>query len=93
MPRRAYTYRCPQCRTGRMSGALMVLHMMDCPRPMCHCMAYTYPHRPLSGECFLNPDAQVVHASRAGTPDDELLDVQIDVALSMRGKTAAVCPF
>lgn len=93
MAKRVYAYRCPQCRTGRMSGALMVLHMMDCRRPLCHCMAYKHPHRPMGGDCHANPDAQVALASRAGTPDAELLDVAADVAFNMRGKRAVVCPF
>jgi hypothetical protein len=86
-------YRCPQCRTRRTDPHLMVLHVMDCMRPLCFCGAYTYPHRYLGGDCFHNADAQVKHASRAGTPDDELRDVAAAVAFSMPGKPAKVCPF
>lgn len=86
-------FRCPQCRTRRTDGRLFLLHVMECTRPLCHCGAYTYPHRPVSGECYQNPEAQVLHASRAGTPDDELADVAADVAFNMRGKPAKECPF
>jgi hypothetical protein len=86
-------YRCPECRTRRTDVRKMILHVMQCIRPLCFCCNYTYPHRPESGMCSLNPDAQVALARRAGTPEDELLDVAIDVALHMRGKKAVVCPF
>jgi hypothetical protein len=85
--------RCPQCRTSRVDAHKMFLHLIECERKLCTCGAYTYPHRPMGGDCFQNPDAQVAHASRAGTPDHELADVAADVAFSMRGKTAVECPF
>lgn len=71
----------------------MVLHVMDCIRPLCHCGAYAYPHRYMGGLCHHNPDVQVLHASNAGTPDEDLLDVAADVAFNMPGKRATVCPF
>lgn len=85
--------RCPECRTRRADPHLMALHVLNCPRPLCTCGSYTYPHRPMAGLCTLNPDAQVTLAARAGTPKHELLDVAIEVALSMRGKPLKAWPF
>lgn len=90
---RPVRFRCPQCRTRRVDGLAMLLHVMKCTRPVCHCGSYAYPHRPAGGLCTLNPDVQVALASRAGTPDHELPDVADAVAFSMRGKAAKVCPF
>jgi hypothetical protein len=71
----------------------MVLHMMACKRPTCSCGSYPYPHRPLSGLCTQNPDAQLLLASRAGTPDADLDDVWFTIVTSMPGKLARECPF
>jgi hypothetical protein len=71
----------------------MALHMLACKRPLCSCGSYTYPHRPLSGMCALNPDAQVALALRAGTAGDDLLDLAAEVAFFMPGKPAKECPF
>ena len=71
----------------------MFLHLLACKRPKCDCGGYPYQHRPGGGMCYLNPDSQVLHASRAGTPDHELADVAAAVAFSMRGKPARECPF
>lgn len=86
-------FRCPQCRTRRKDAHLMTMHEMQCPRPACHCGSYAYPHRPMSGLCTLNPDAQVALAARAGTPPEELMDVAVDVAWSMPGKPMRAWPF
>jgi hypothetical protein len=86
-------FRCPQCRTRRKDAHLMALHELQCPRPACHCGSYAHPHRPLSGLCTLNPDAQVALAARAGTPQEDLLDVAIAVAWSMPGKPMRAWPF
>lgn len=86
-------FRCPQCRTRRKDAHLMTMHEMQCPRPACHCGSYAYPHRPMSGLCTLNPDAQVALAARAGTSPEDLLDVAVDVAWSMRGKPMRAWPF
>lgn len=86
-------FRCPQCRTRRTDGRSFLLHLMQCPRPLCHCGGYHFAHRPFSGLCYQNPASHVVHASRAGTPDDELADIAIDVALTMPGRRSTVCPF
>lgn len=86
-------YRCPECRTRRTDPRKMILHAMECMRPLCACGSYPYPHRLGGGMCTHNPDAQVLLASRAGTPDDELLDVAADVAFNMPGKRAVQCPF
>lgn len=85
--------RCPECRTRRTDPRAFLLHVMSCERPVCHCGSYTYPHRPMSGMCTLNPDAQVALAARAGTPPEQLLEVAIDVALHMRGKPMNEWPF
>lgn len=86
-------FRCPECRTRRTSGAAMVLHMMQCKRQMCDCGGYHFRHRLGSGMCYENPASHVKHASRAGTPDDELLDVAASVAWHLPGKPSKVCPF
>lgn len=87
-------YRCPECRTRRTDPRKMLLHVLACKRaPVCSCGSYPYPHRPLSGMCALNPDAQVALALRAGTPPEQLLDVAAAVAFHMPGKLARVCPF
>jgi hypothetical protein len=86
-------YRCPECRTRRTDPRKMILHVMECMRPLCFCGSYTYPHRPESGMCANNPDAQVKLASRAGTPDEDLDDVYFSVVTSMPGKLSKVCPF
>lgn len=85
--------RCPECRTRRVDAHLMFRHVQKCKRPVCHCLAYPYPHRPVSGECFKNPEAQVRRAMQHATPDAHPDDVFLDVALSMPGKPMRAWPF
>ncbi|MBT9467112.1 hypothetical protein [Hydrogenophaga sp.] len=54
-----YRLRCPECRTRRTDSHSMVLHVLACKRPLCHCGGYPYAHRPGGGECHLNPEAQM----------------------------------
>lgn len=87
-------YRCPQCRTRRTDGRAMVLHMMQCPRPVCDCGGYPFKHRTGSGYCHANPDSVMRHAvHRTDMPRDALLDMAADHAFHTKGKLAKVCPF
>jgi hypothetical protein len=85
--------RCPECRTRRTDPHAMVLHVLRCKRPLCHCLGLTYPHRPMSGLCHLNPEAQVSRALDAAGPGDNPVDLFLDVALSMPGKPMKAWPF
>lgn len=84
--------RCPECRTRRKDPRAFLLHVMACKRPVCHCMAYTYPHRPGSGECFHNPEAQMRRAVEL-SGDQHPLDVAADVAFHIPGKPMRAWPF
>lgn len=80
-------YRCPECRTRRTSGLALAAHVAQCPRPVCWCSGYLFPHRPGSPYCEKNAMAPLRSAIRAGNcTDEELLEIQLDCALLSPGK-------
>lgn len=72
----------------------MVLHVLQCGRPLCHCLRIPYPHRPGSFLlCECNEMSAVAVAARMGASDDELDDLIAEIAFDAKGKTSTDCPF
>ena len=72
----------------------MVLHVLQCKRPLCHCLRVPYLHRPGSFLlCECNELSPVAVAARMGASDEELDDLMAEVAFTTKGKPSAVCPF
>lgn len=72
----------------------MVLHVMGCKRPLCHCMRVTHPHRPGSYPlCEKNPMSDALIAALMGATEEQVEDVIADIAWHTPGKPAKVCPF
>ena len=88
-------FRCPACRTRRRDWSLFTRHIEATGHRLCNCGGYHYAHRPGSPFCESNPRSDVLLASRQGVPDDELLDIQADVAFSRPGRVykSQACPF
>lgn len=86
-------FRCPDCRTRRVSYALFTRHLQTSGHRLCNCSGYHYAHRPRSPFCHLNPMSAVNLASRSGTPDHELADIAAAVAFHEPGRVSRHCPF
>lgn len=87
-------FRCPQCRTRRTDAHAMVLHVLACRRPLCHCLRVTHPHRPGSFPlCEQNPMSDALKASREGATDQEVAEIALEIALTRPGRRAVECPF
>lgn len=86
--------RCPQCRTRRTDPHVMVLHRLHCGRPLCHCLAVTFPHRPSSfPACDLNPLAGYFRALLHGATREQADDIALGIAWHDGGAQAVACPF
>lgn len=86
-------FRCPDCRTRRVSYNLFTRHIQQSGHRLCHCGGYHYAHRPRSAYCDQNTMCDVNRASRAGTPDHELADIAAWCALNRPGRVSKACPF
>lgn len=80
------TLRCPECRSRRATYASMLLHVKATGHKLCQCGGYHYAHRPGSPFCEKNPRSGYYQALRAGEPDEVLLDILLDMALTHPGK-------
>lgn len=78
--------RCPECRTRRATYASMQRHIQGSDHKLCTCGGYHYAHRPGSPYCEHNPMAPALQASRAGTSDEEVQEIMIDIAWSTPGR-------
>lgn len=87
-------YRFPQCRTRRKDPHLMVLHVMQCKRPLCHCLRVHHPHRPGSyALCVQRPFSELLIAERMGADDEQLFEMAIEIAFTTPGTPSVACPF
>ena len=72
----------------------MVLHVMQCKRPLCHCLRVPHPHRPGSFPlCEANPNSDVLLAALHGATAEQCADIALEIAWTRPGKRATVCPF
>lgn len=72
----------------------MVLHVLQCERPLCHCLRIPHPHRPGSFLlCEVNEMSAAAVAARMGASDDEIDDLIAEIAFSTKGKPSTDCPF
>ena len=92
--------RCPECRTRRVDPHLMVLHRLECERPLCTCMRVTFPHRPGSLPlCEQAPMSDVRLALRQGATEEQAEEIFLELALTGQGFKATkgggpqACPF
>lgn len=84
--------RCPECRSRRTTYASMQRHIQASGHKLCKCGGYHYAHRPGSPFCEHNPMAPALHAWRAGASADEVLEIKIEIALTVAGKPLKVWP-
>lgn len=80
-------YRCPACRTRRVSFTTLVKHVHNTGHALCRCGAYHYAHRPGGGCCERNPMGALHASRRAGASQDDLLDLAAELAWETPGKT------
>jgi hypothetical protein len=86
--------RCPECRTRRTDPRSMVLHVLKCKRPLCHCLRVTHPHRPGSYPlCEQSLYSDVLKAALEGASEEEVDDIFLEIVLANPGKPSKVCPF
>jgi len=72
----------------------MVLHVLQCGRPLCDCLRVPHPHRPGSFPlCEHNPESDLLIAERTGASPEQLEDMALDIAWDRPGKPAKACPF
>ena len=83
-------YRCPECRTRRSTLGLLTRHLQQTDHAVCHCGGYHYAHRPGSPYCVHNAQSPALLAWRAGASDDEVLEISIELALTVPGKPMKV---
>lgn len=87
--------RCPECRTRRTDPRSMVMHRLQCNRPLCHCLTgATHPHRPGSFRtCACNPLAGMFLALAYGATKEEAEEIALDIVMEQGGVPAVECPF
>ena len=84
--------RCPQCRTRRTDPHAMVLHRLQCKRPLCHCGGFVFDpgglahHRPGSPCCDQHPRGPLMQALRGVDDPNEQLQILADWAWDTPGK-------
>lgn len=87
------TYRCPDCRTRRVSFTTMLAHLQQSGHKLCGCGGYSYSHRPYSPYCHQNPQSEALAAWRDGASVDEVLEISIELALEKPGRVLKVWPY
>lgn len=81
--------RCPGCRTRRATFAAMLEHIKRTGHKLCDCGGgghYHYAHRPGSRYCTQNPMSDVWIAADSGATKEELLEIEVEIALSKPGR-------
>jgi len=82
-------FRCPECRTRRMTLDLMRSHLKESGHKLCDCGGYHFKHRPFSTYCHKDPMSVVRQLEREGCEDAELLmSVAADQAFTYSGRIA-----
>jgi len=84
--------RCPECRSRRATFTSMLAHVQASGHKLCRCGGYHYAHRPGSPFCYENPMAPALHASRAGSSAEEVMEIMVEIAWSVAGKPLKVWP-
>lgn len=79
-------FRCPDCRTRRKDWGLFTQHLHASGHRLCDCGGYHYKHRPGSPYCHGNPMSAVLHALRDGASDEQVAEIEIEVATTHPGK-------
>jgi hypothetical protein len=64
----------------------MQKHIKDHNHKLCICGGYHFAHRPGSPLCIENPMSGLLLAERAGATEEELLDIEVDIAFNCPGK-------
>lgn len=82
----ARKFRCPACRTRRVSFPLLLRHCAETGHRTCCCGGYHHPHRPGSPCCHLNPMSPVYIAMRAGADEAELREIEMDIVFHTEGR-------
>lgn len=91
---RAMRLRCPQCRTRRTDAHAMVLHRLQCERPVCECLRVPHPHRPGSYPlCAHRPMSDVLLAVLQGASDEQAAEIAAEIAFTQPGTRSVACPF
>jgi len=80
------TVRCPACRTRRTTFTALLAHLEKSEHVVCKCGGYHYPHRPGSRFCDQNPMSDVWRASHSGASDEELQEIQTEIAYEKKGR-------
>lgn len=83
----ARAFRCPECRTRRVSFVLLIQHREHTGHEHCRCGGYPWLHRPGSPCCESNPMATVHRAMRdGGATDQDLDEAEMDAIWHSPGK-------
>lgn len=86
--------RCSQCRTRRTTFEAMLKHEQQAQHKYCTCGGYHYKHRPGSRMCEQHPFSSLYRQMREqDMTQDQILDIQADIAWSTPGKPGQQCPF
>lgn len=88
-------FRCGDCRTRRATGTALFAHLLQHPEcAPCRCSGYHHPHRRGSPCCEHNPWHPLHQARRAGTSQDDLEDIAMDLRLQgVGGKLMTEWPY
>jgi transcription elongation factor Elf1 len=86
-------FRCPDCRTRRVSFTLLIAHQRKSGHKLCKCGGYHYAHRPNSPYCEKNAWSPLRHARREGATAETQLDIIANIAWDTPGKVGVTCPF
>lgn len=84
------TVRCPACRTRRATFVSLLSHVKHTGHALCACGGYHFAHRPFSRFCDQNPMADMWRAERDGATDQQLLDIEVEVAFTRPGRPLKV---